>query len=109
MKKNTYIGTAIETATTLSAAQKRFDVSHSDIVALYGPSWKPHTLLNWTEQPPARPTYAELKWSPEDVKTLRPHWSLKRCEDELANHERHIRDRLCELGFDVMDSLIPRK
>lgn len=51
-------------------------------------------------------TYATLTWAPEDVQTLRPNWSLKRCEDWLHANEKYIRDRLCELGWDVIETLI---
>lgn len=50
--------------------------------------------------------YASLAWSPEDVQTLRPYWSLDRCRRELEQNEKYIRDRLCELGWDVIGALI---
>jgi hypothetical protein len=109
MKKQTFVGSVTLTATTLSAAKKQFDKSHSDIKAVDGPNWKPSSLLNWTEQTPERQTYAQLKWSPEDVQTIRPNWSLNRCEDELAKIQKHLQDALCQKGYDVMSDLLPSK
>lgn len=106
MKKKTFVGITEITATSLAAAQKQYDESHSDIG---GRPRQPHSLLCWAEQVPKQPNYAELKWAPEDVRSIRPSWSLKRCAKELALQERYIRDRLCELGFEVIDTLIPSK
>lgn len=50
--------------------------------------------------------YAMVRWHPDDVKELRPKWSMKKCEKWLAENERHITDRLVELGWEVMESLI---
>ena len=46
--------------------------------------------------------YADVIWQPEDIKTLRPEWSLERCEDWLQENEKYIRDRTIELGWDVI-------
>jgi hypothetical protein len=51
--------------------------------------------------------YAEVKWVPEDIKTLRPRWNLKRCEQWLTENEKYIRDRLTELGWEVIGDLLP--
>jgi rubrerythrin len=56
-----------------------------------------------------RTEYAGLSWSAEDVQTLRPAWGIDRCEAWLAENQKHIRDRLCELGWEVMEDLLPRK
>lgn len=50
--------------------------------------------------------YAELVWQPEDVQTLRPDWSRERCEEWLAANQKYIRDRLCELGWDVIEMML---
>ena len=50
--------------------------------------------------------YAPVTWTAYDVQTLRPYWSLERCERELAENEKHVQDRLIELGWDVLDTLI---
>ncbi len=50
--------------------------------------------------------FAEVAWTPADVQTLRPFWSLERCQRELEENERHIQNRLVELGWDVIDILI---
>ena len=54
-------------------------------------------------------TYAELSWSPADVQTLRPGWSIEKCEEWLNANEKYLRDRLCELGWEVMTDLLPTK
>lgn len=51
--------------------------------------------------------YARVRWAPEDVKSLRPGWSLKKCEAELSKTESLLEDRLTELGFEVLNGLLP--
>jgi hypothetical protein len=51
-------------------------------------------------------TYAKVVWSPDDVQTLRPDWSLERCEDWLSANQKYIQDRMVELGWEVMESLL---
>jgi hypothetical protein len=50
--------------------------------------------------------YATLRWAPEDVLTLRPNWTLDRCEEWLEANQRHIQARLCELGWEVIETLL---
>jgi hypothetical protein len=50
--------------------------------------------------------YAALGWNAEDVQTLRPDLTDAQAEAFLARNERHLRDRLVELGWDVMDTLL---
>ena len=60
------------------------------------------------EKPMEKPRqYAKVVWTASDVKTLRPDWSDERCEEELHDIERHLQDRLIELGWDVMGCLLP--
>lgn len=49
---------------------------------------------------------AEVVWRAEDVKTLRPAWTLEQCEEALGNIEKHLRDRVTELGWEVMEDLL---
>lgn len=51
-------------------------------------------------------TYAKVEWTVEDVLTLRPDMALEEAEEFLQSNERHLRDRLIELGWDVMESLL---
>jgi hypothetical protein len=58
---------------------------------------------------PKEPTYyAVVRWAAEDVQSHRPDWSLKRCEKELQSIERHLQNRLVELGQEVMSDLLPK-
>jgi hypothetical protein len=52
-------------------------------------------------------SFAEVKWTVEDVKTLRPYWTDEQCVDFFQQNERHIKDRLVELGWDVIGCLLP--
>jgi len=49
---------------------------------------------------------AAVTWHAEDIKTLKPNWSLKKCNEWLEDNERHISDRLIELGWEVIDALL---
>lgn len=50
--------------------------------------------------------YADIQWRAEDVKELRPKWSLKKCEEWLSSNEKYLRDRTTELGWEVMSDLL---
>lgn len=50
--------------------------------------------------------YAELSWCAEDVQTLRPDLTEEQANDFLDRNARHIRDRLTELGWDVIGDLL---
>lgn len=54
-------------------------------------------------------TYARVVWTAEDVQTLKPSWTLEECEDFLSENENGIRDRLIELGWEVIQALLPVK
>jgi hypothetical protein len=53
--------------------------------------------------------HACTRWSAHDVKALRPEWSVEKCEEWLAENERHIQDRLVELGWEIIGNLLPPK
>lgn len=50
--------------------------------------------------------YAKVEWTAEDLQTLRPEWSLEKCEEWLASNQKYMQDRLVELGWEVMESLL---
>ena len=49
---------------------------------------------------------AAVTWHAEDVQTLKPNWSLEKCNEWLEDNERHMQDRLIELGWEVIDALL---
>ena len=56
-----------------------------------------------------RKAYARIQWLPVDVKELRPKWSLEKCEDELGGVEKYLACQTTELGWEVLDQLLPSK
>ena len=48
-----------------------------------------------------------VTWAWQDVQSLHPKWSKKRCEEELAGVLPHLNDRLVELGWEVLGDLLP--
>ena len=50
--------------------------------------------------------YAKVVWRAEDVKAIKSAWSLEKCEEWLQDNDRHISDRLIELGWEVLDTLL---
>jgi hypothetical protein len=50
--------------------------------------------------------YAKVVWRAEDVQSINGAWSLEKCEEWLQDNDRHISDRLIELGWEVMDTLL---
>ena len=53
--------------------------------------------------------YAVIAWTAEDVKAIRKKWSLKRCEEELAKIEGRASERIIELGWEVLDVILPSR
>ena len=49
----------------------------------------------------------KITFAAEDIQTLRPNWSLEECESWLQENEKYIRDRLIELGWEVIETLLP--
>ena len=50
--------------------------------------------------------YAKVIWRAEDVQHLKPSWTLPRCEEWLQDNENAIQERLIELGWDVIETLL---
>lgn len=50
--------------------------------------------------------YAVVSWQIADIKRVKPHWSLEKCQDWLESNENRISERLIELGWEVIDSLM---
>jgi hypothetical protein len=50
--------------------------------------------------------FATVTWTAEDIQTLRPDWTTERSEEFLEDNERRIQDRLTELGWEVIETLL---
>lgn len=50
--------------------------------------------------------YGIVKWQIADIKDRRPDWTDKQCHDFLQDNERHIKDRMTETGWEVIDTLM---
>lgn len=53
-----------------------------------------------------RKTWARVVWTPGDVQSIQPDLTDAEAEAFLDNNEKHIRDRLIELGHDVIRDLL---
>lgn len=52
------------------------------------------------------PKFAQLAWTPGDVQTHKPDWTEEQCREWLAQHQKHIQNRLCELGNELIGTLV---
>jgi hypothetical protein len=50
--------------------------------------------------------FASLSWSVEDVLGCRPRMTEEQAYEFLINNQNQLRDRLCELGNQVLDDLL---
>ena len=50
--------------------------------------------------------WAVVRWSIEDIKKVKPKWTNQECHDFLQLNEKHMRDRMIETGWEVIDILI---
>ena len=53
--------------------------------------------------------YAQAGWTVEDILTLRPSWSVQRCERELQACEGHLQERMIEVGWEVLHAILPEE
>lgn len=51
-------------------------------------------------------TYAKVEWTAGDVQTLREDMTLDEAEAFLQANQKHLQDRLVELGWEVLESLL---
>ena len=51
-------------------------------------------------------TYAKVEWTADDILTLRPEWTKEQAEEFLEMNEKHIQNRLVELGWEVIESML---
>jgi hypothetical protein len=49
---------------------------------------------------------AIVVWRAEDVQSINGAWSLEKCEEWLQDNEENIKDRLTELGWEVIDTML---
>jgi hypothetical protein len=47
-----------------------------------------------------------IRWSWEDVQSLRPDWSQEKCDEMLDTIAKGLHDRSIELGWEIMETLI---
>jgi hypothetical protein len=47
-----------------------------------------------------------IRWSWQDVQSLRPDWSQEKCDEVLGTIAKGLHDRSIELGWEVMETLI---
>ena len=50
--------------------------------------------------------YAKVVWRAEDIKKLKPNWSLEKCEEWLEDNQENIQDRLTETGWDLIEGML---
>jgi hypothetical protein len=50
--------------------------------------------------------FAVVRWSQDDILSLRPEWTVKRASQFLEDIEKHIRDRMIETGWFVIEHFI---
>ena len=53
------------------------------------------------------PYRADIKWHANDIETIAEDrgldWSLKDCDDFLFGYETYLQERMCEMGFEVLE------
>lgn len=50
--------------------------------------------------------FAAVRWTVDDILTLRPNWSKEKAQEWLENNQSHIQNRLVELGWEVINTLL---
>lgn len=47
-----------------------------------------------------------VTWSPEDIQSLKPEWSLEKCKTFLDEYFSDMSDRMVEVGWEVVEVFV---
>lgn len=50
--------------------------------------------------------FATVSWTVDDILTLRSDWTVDQAEEWLIKNQKYIQDRLVELGWEVIETLM---
>lgn len=67
-------------------------------VFVFAPTPAPQPARTWE--------YAKVAWTTADVLDIRPKWSEAQAKAALERNEDYLQERLTELGWDVLETLI---
>ena len=51
--------------------------------------------------------YAKVVWTANDIFSLKPDWTDEQAEEWLECNQKYIQERMVELGWEVIESLLP--
>ena len=54
---------------------------------------------------PNEQKWATVSWMAGDVHSIKPSWSMEKCEEWLETNQKYIQERLVEVGFEVIEDL----
>ena len=47
-----------------------------------------------------------IKWSAEDIQSLRPEWSIEKCNAFIESKGEHFKQASIEQGWDIWETLL---
>ena len=50
-----------------------------------------------------RKYFAVVRWMVEDVQSIRPEWTQKKCREWLEEHEEHIQESAIQDGWQYLE------
>ena len=53
--------------------------------------------------------FGMTRWNIDDVKYLAPTWTDKQCHEFMDRHDQHLKDRIIELGWEVLDLYVAQE
>ena len=53
--------------------------------------------------------YGMTRWSIDDVKYLAPTWTDEQCHEFMERHDKYLKDRMIELGWEVLDLYVAQE
>ena len=53
--------------------------------------------------------YGMTRWNIDDVKYLAPTWTDEQCHNFMERHDRHLKDRMIELGWETLDLYVAQE
>ena len=60
-----------------------------------------------TKNSATRKPFAVVSWCAEDVLTLRPDWSVRKCQEFLDENEDSIQQAMIQEGWVAIEQLLP--